>query len=401
MLPSAFFADFLDVPENDIFHDFVETVFRAKITVGCGSGNYCRNNAVTRAQMAVFLLKAVHGSAYAPPPCAGVFGDVVCPSPFADWIEQLASEGITGGCGGNNFCPGNPVTRAQMAVFLLKAEHGSSHVPPPCGGIFGDVACPSLFADWIEELYGEDDHRRLPGLAPALLPGQLEHARPDGRVPRQDVRARAVRAMSDNWRTSVGTAREKMMRTRLGLVTSVILSALVGGCQAPPLGPEFEVNSYTLGYQFWPVVDSDSAHNLVVVWTSRGQDGSGDGIFGRRFDRAGNPQGDEFQINAYTTGDQTAPDVAMDDAGNFVVMWHEDGTSESGIAARRFDRSGNPLEAEFPVTLHGGGVPRVAMNRAGDFVVVWSSHRQSDEGNGILGRRYDSAGTPVGGSRST
>jgi hypothetical protein len=105
--------------------------------------------------MAVFLLKAQHGSSYVPPACTGIFGDVPCPSQYADWIEQLANEGITGGCGGGDYCPGNPVTRAQMAVFLLKAEHGSSYAPPSCTGIFGDVACPSLFANWIEQLYAE------------------------------------------------------------------------------------------------------------------------------------------------------------------------------------------------------------------------------------------------------
>jgi hypothetical protein len=70
--------------------------------------------------MAVFLLKAEHGSSYAPPACAGAFADVACPSAFADWIEQLAAEQITGGCGGGNYCPLNPNTRGQMAVFLTK-----------------------------------------------------------------------------------------------------------------------------------------------------------------------------------------------------------------------------------------------------------------------------------------
>ena len=70
--------------------------------------------------MAVFLLKAEHGSAYAPPACTGVFADVACPSPFADWIEQLAAEGITGGCGGGNYCPDNPVGRGSMATFLVR-----------------------------------------------------------------------------------------------------------------------------------------------------------------------------------------------------------------------------------------------------------------------------------------
>ena len=70
--------------------------------------------------MAVFLLKTEHGSSYAPPACTGIFGDVACPSPFANWIERLAAEGVTGGCGGGNYCPANPNTRGQMAVFLAK-----------------------------------------------------------------------------------------------------------------------------------------------------------------------------------------------------------------------------------------------------------------------------------------
>jgi hypothetical protein len=146
---------FPDVPRSLLFYKFIENLFHNGVTGGCGGGNYCPGNSVTRAQMAVFLLKSEHGSRYLPPPCAGVFGDVACPSQFADWIERLYAEGITGGCGGNDYCPDNPVTRQQMAVFLLKAKNGSSYVPNACSGIFGDVACPSLFADWIEDLYNQ------------------------------------------------------------------------------------------------------------------------------------------------------------------------------------------------------------------------------------------------------
>ena len=153
--PSAFFADFVDVPQLDPFHDYVEKIFRNGITAGCAAGSYCPQGAVTRAQMAVFLLKSKHGPAFVPPACAGVFGDVPCPSMFADWIEHLSAEGVTAGCGGGNYCPDALVTRAQMSVFLLKAKHGSSYAPPSCSGAFGDVACPSLFADWIEQLAAE------------------------------------------------------------------------------------------------------------------------------------------------------------------------------------------------------------------------------------------------------
>ncbi len=154
-LPAAWLADFGDVPQGNLFHGDVEKIFRAGITAGCGGGNYCPAAPVTRAQMAVFLLKAEHGSAYAPPACTGVFGDVPCPGPFTDWIEQLAAEGITAGCGGGNYCPASAVTRQQMAVFLLKTEHGAPYVPPACTGIFQDVPCPGPFTDWIEELYAE------------------------------------------------------------------------------------------------------------------------------------------------------------------------------------------------------------------------------------------------------
>jgi hypothetical protein len=107
--------------------------------------------------MAVFLLKAKYGVCYVPPPCTGVFSDVPCPSTFAAWIEDLAAQGITGGCGTGVYCPQNPVRRDQMAVFLLKAKYGSSYVPPPCTGVFDDVVCPTAFAvNFIEQLAEEN-----------------------------------------------------------------------------------------------------------------------------------------------------------------------------------------------------------------------------------------------------
>jgi hypothetical protein len=107
--------------------------------------------------MAVFLLKAKLGLCYTPPPCVGTFPDVPCASVFAPWIEDLAVRGITGGCGGGNYCPLSPVRRDQMAVFLLKTKYGSSYDPPDCDGDFDDVPCtPGVgFADWIEQLAAE------------------------------------------------------------------------------------------------------------------------------------------------------------------------------------------------------------------------------------------------------
>jgi hypothetical protein len=148
---------FTDVPMSYLFYKYVENLYHNGITGGCALGMYCPDSSTTRAQMAVFLLKAKHGVGYVPPTCSGVFGDVTCPSQFADWIEELYTEGITGGCSTSplEYCPNQAVSREQMAVFLLKAKHGSGYIPPTCVGIFADVPCPSQFANWIEELYTE------------------------------------------------------------------------------------------------------------------------------------------------------------------------------------------------------------------------------------------------------
>ncbi len=155
-LARGWFSDFLDVPQPDPFHPFVETLFRAGITAGCHGGNFCRDSALPRKQMAVLLLRSKYGAGHVPPPASGtLFGDVPASDPYASWIEELAGLGITGGCGGTNFCPESPVTRRQMAAFLLKTREGSAHVPPPAAGLFGDVPAADPFAPWVEELYGE------------------------------------------------------------------------------------------------------------------------------------------------------------------------------------------------------------------------------------------------------
>ena len=155
ILTRAFLADFSDVQGAHIFHDFVETIFRAGITAGCGGGLYCRSASITRGQMAVFLIRASSPPGFAPPQAAGIFADVSPSDPFAPWIEELYTRGITAGCdtGPLRFCPGSPVTRAQMAPFLLKALLGSVYAPPPATGtVFGDVPVGSFAADWIEDL---------------------------------------------------------------------------------------------------------------------------------------------------------------------------------------------------------------------------------------------------------
>jgi hypothetical protein len=119
--------------------------------------NYCDTDNVTRSQMAIFLERGIHGSDYTPPPATGtVFGDVPDTYWAAAWIEQFVADGITSGCGGGNYCPDTEVTRAQMAIFLLRSKHGASYTPPPATGtVFTDVAAGDFGADWIEQLVAE------------------------------------------------------------------------------------------------------------------------------------------------------------------------------------------------------------------------------------------------------
>ena len=119
---------------------------------------YCPETNVTRDVMAVFLLRAKYGSSYTPPPVGSSTGFNDVPTNYwaAAWIKELAAEGITGGCGNGNYCPGTVVTRDQMAIFLLRAKHGATYTPPAATGtMFTDVPQNYWAAAWIEQLVNE------------------------------------------------------------------------------------------------------------------------------------------------------------------------------------------------------------------------------------------------------
>jgi hypothetical protein len=148
-------ASFPDVPTSSLFYPFVENIFHNGVTNGCSTPpNYCPADVTLRKQMAVFVLKAVEGASYFPPPPFGIFTDVPVGDPFAPWIEELFNRGVVAGCGsGPAYCPNNPVLRQQMAIFLLKTKLGSAYTPPPAVGLFADVPVSSPFAPWIEDLF--------------------------------------------------------------------------------------------------------------------------------------------------------------------------------------------------------------------------------------------------------
>jgi len=116
---------FLDVASGAWSCPHIKRLAELNITGGCGGGNYCPQGLVTREQMAVFIVRALEGDPSANY-CNGVapFNDVASTSWSCGHIKRLVELGITQGCGNGNYCPGNEVTREQMAAFLARAFLG-------------------------------------------------------------------------------------------------------------------------------------------------------------------------------------------------------------------------------------------------------------------------------------
>jgi hypothetical protein len=176
------------------------------------------------------------------------------------------------------------------------------------------------------------------------------------------------------------------MNSRIGILAA--LTVLLAACtdSAPPdtvAGGEQQVNTYTQDAQQRPAVAANSAGQAVIVWESYGQDGSHFGIFGQRF--LGEQRiGPEFPINSYTIGRQSMPAVAMDGSGNFVVAWRsslQDGIGGT-IYGQRFNADGTRNGNEFRIgpsnsNRDSQSEPSIAMNATGQFAVAWSNRELS------------------------
>ncbi len=185
-------------------------------------------------------------------------------------------------------------------------------------------------------------------------------------------------------------------RNYLAAVVITLVTAIV--CRA-----EFQVNKHTTNKQENPAIAMDGAGNFVVVWNSYLQDGSSNGIFGKRFDPNCRPLGEEFQVNTTSGGNQKEPSVAMDTAGHFVVVWQGPGMVEEDkedIFARRFDPKGLPVGSEFQVNTNTNDkqlCPRAAMNNTGSFVIVWeSTNVPQEDKKAICSQLFDSNSLRIG-----
>jgi hypothetical protein len=171
-----------------------------------------------------------------------------------------------------------------------------------------------------------------------------------------------------------------------------------------PQGAEFQVNTYTTLGQSGPAVAMGDLGQFVVVWESLGSDGtdtSSWSIQGQRYNGAGVPLVGQFQVDTYTTSEQEGPAVAMNAGGSFVVAWHSNGSDADSslysVRGRRYDATGAPLANDFQVNVATTGEqrdPRVALDAAGNAVVVWRSNAAGDAD--VRAQRYSSAGVGSG-----
>jgi hypothetical protein len=170
-----------------------------------------------------------------------------------------------------------------------------------------------------------------------------------------------------------------------------------------PTGNEFPVNTYTNSSQGWPSVAGSSGGGFVVTWHSREQDGSDYGVYGQIFNSSGNKTGPEFPVNTYTTGSQYYPSAAALSGGGFVVTWMDSIREDRyhGVYGQVFDSSGTKVGGEFRVNTYTPSDqwrPSAAGLSGGGFAVAWeSSPAQDGSGYGIYGQVFDSSGTKVGG----
>jgi predicted nucleic acid-binding Zn-ribbon protein len=160
-----------------------------------------------------------------------------------------------------------------------------------------------------------------------------------------------------------------------------------------PRGPETQVNTTTASQQQYPNVAMDVDGDYIITWDSVGQDGSGLGVYAQRYNANGTPQGTETRINTTTADDQINGIAAFDARGDYVIAWtsHLQDGSGYGVYARRYSSEGTAESAESRIntfTSNDQLFTSVAMDADGDYVITWMSYLQEDgESYEIYGRR--------------
>jgi len=169
-------------------------------------------------------------------------------------------------------------------------------------------------------------------------------------------------------------------------ILAACVFVLAAGGQA-----ESQVNTYAEHHQTDPAVAMNDNGDYVVVWRSHVADGRGGGVYARCFNSEAVPQGDEVQINISDVGvGNWSPAVEIDPSGGFVVAWVSAAEGDTDLVARLFSADGSAKTDELPVAVSWDAAasnPNIDMNASGSFVVVWTNWY----GDAYIGRSYAAA----------
>jgi hypothetical protein len=176
---------------------------------------------------------------------------------------------------------------------------------------------------------------------------------------------------------------------------ALALVILDTAAHAGAVGPRFQANTYKTDNQHHPAVARMTNGGFVAVWSSYGQDGSGNGIYAQIYSGAGARIGTELQVNTRKFSDQNIPAVAGLTGGGFVVTWHSPttGNNKPNIYGQRFSSTGQRQGVEFRINTTMADAQQnssVAALANGGFIVVWSSFDFPD--TNIVGQRYKATG---------
>jgi len=147
-------ATFNDVASSYLFFDYIGLLGLNGISQGCGGGAYCPESVMTRAEMAAFIIRALHGESFAYNPTP-YFTDAPATHSHFKYIQKMKELGITVGCSATAYCPNDAVTRGQMAVFLVRARLGITNLetfPSPQTPYFDDIPSGHVFFPFIQKM---------------------------------------------------------------------------------------------------------------------------------------------------------------------------------------------------------------------------------------------------------
>ncbi len=145
---------FGDVPPSNPYFNFINVMYETGITGGCAINplQYCPDSSTTRGEMAVFIITAMFGGKSFSYTTTPYFSDVPSNNLFFRFIQKMKDLGITSGCGNNNFCPDDPVTRGEMAAFIIAARYGAIPFSYPSTPYFADVPSSNIFFRFVQKM---------------------------------------------------------------------------------------------------------------------------------------------------------------------------------------------------------------------------------------------------------